>query len=55
VLANAIGNTLVPLNIMTSSSLRDVTQDGNASVHRIFVVPMVTVVRLCDNFWQRRP
>jgi hypothetical protein len=54
-LTNAIGYTLLPLNIMNSSPLRVVTHDGLASIHRIFVVPMMTIVRLFNNFRQRRP
>jgi hypothetical protein len=54
-LANAIGYTFVPLNIMISSPLREVTHDSLAAIHRIFIVPMVMIVRLRDNFRQRRP
>jgi hypothetical protein len=48
-------DTLITLNIMISSPLRDVIHDRLASLHRILVVPMVMIVGLYCIFRQRRP
>jgi hypothetical protein len=55
VLLQTLIDVLITLNIMISPPLHNLIHDVFASIHRIFVVPMVMIVGLYCIFRQKRP